>query len=89
MEPEFCEFSQVPENHPINLIANTLANEAASITKTMGITDSEFCIALVNACAHIIGECEGLSEEKGLEYVNGLNEIMRTAYIMRNVKGHS
>ena len=85
MEHEFCN---VPENHPINLIANTLADQAPSIVKNMDITYSEFCIALINACAQILGECE-ITDEQGLEYINGLSEIMRTAYIMQNVKGHS
>ncbi len=86
MEHEFCG---VPEDHPINLIANTLADQAPLLMESMNITRSEFCIALVNACAQILGECENLTDGQGLEYINGLSEIMRTAYIMQNVQGHS
>ncbi len=86
MEHELCD---VPEDHPINLIANTLADQAPAIIERMNITHSEFCIALVNACAQVLGECEDLTDEQGLEHINGLSEIMRTAYIMRNVQGHS
>lgn len=83
----------ISEDSAIHRFANGLSSDAEKMCAAMGMSKWDLCVALANACGHILADAahpglgKGLPRDKALERMDALREVMQGAYDLRDVAG--
>lgn len=72
-------------DHAITALANSLSDNVTQIANASGISRWEVCVAMANACGHILAE-GNMTREAAIERLDALRKISETAYELYHMK---
>ena len=76
-----------PNDHPLALMANAIAEQHREFCAINQMSPWDFCEALANACGMILASSKDMPRDAALERMDSLRRIMEGAYDLRDVEG--
>jgi hypothetical protein len=79
-------FEALGPDHPVAFLANAISDNAWTIAAASGVSRFQLCVAMANACGHILAGA-GLPPAEAQDRIDALRTCMQGAYDLHDAEG--
>jgi hypothetical protein len=79
-------FKALGPDHPVAFLANAISDNATTIAAASGVSRFQLCVAMANACGHILAGA-GLPPAEAHDRLDALKTCMPSAFDLQDAEG--